>query len=129
MILGPAKAGMILEGAAGVSLATAGAGASEVPSKSPIWSATPSKSSVENAFGHWQKHGAEFPEFLNAKQYVEGAQDFMKNPPPGTLTKIRPNGDALFYHPPTNTFGVQGANGAPRTMFRPHGGVEYWNQQ
>ena len=98
-------------------------------SKTPIWSSTSNKTSVENAFGHWQKHGAEFPEFQNAKQYVEGAQSFINNSPAGTLTKVRPNGDTLFYNPATNTFGVQGANGAPRTIFKPSGGMNYWNKQ
>jgi hypothetical protein len=124
----------VLATAVGIKAAFGGAGIPKAPSgasgKTPIWSSTPNKSSVENAFGHWQKHGAEFPEFQNAKQYVEGAQNFVNNPPAGTLTKIRPeNGDKLFYNPATNTFGVQGANGAPRTMFRPGGGINYWNTQ
>ncbi|HEX3627414.1 MAG TPA: toxin TcdB middle/N-terminal domain-containing protein [Verrucomicrobiae bacterium] len=94
-----------------------------------IWSSTKARSAVENAFAHWEKHRAEFPEFQNAKQYVEGAKDFFKTPPPGTLTKIRSNGDKLFYNPASNTFGVQAANGAPRTMFRPSDGMNYWNKQ
>ena len=53
----------------------------------------------------------------------------MKNPPKGTLTKTRPNGGVLFYDPKTNTFGVQNASGAPKTMFRPSDGIEYWNKQ
>ncbi len=112
-------------GAAGIPF-----GSNVARTRTPIWSQTANKSSAENAFGHWQKHGAEFPEFQNSKQYVEGAQDFMGNPPAGTLTKSRPaTGDTLFYHPPTNTFAVQAANGAPRTMFRPGGGMGYWNSQ
>jgi filamentous hemagglutinin len=83
-------------------------------------------SSVKNAFGHWKKHGAEFPEFLNAKQYVEGAKNFMHNSPAGTLMKTRANGDILKYHPGTNTFGVMDASGVPRTMFRPTEGLKYW---
>jgi len=94
-----------------------------------VWSSTKGKSAVENAFGHWKKHGSEFPEFQNAKQYVEGANRFVTNPPTGTLTKTRPNGDRLFYHPGSNTFAVCGADGAPRTMFRPEAGMNYWNGQ
>jgi pyocin large subunit-like protein len=97
--------------------------------KTPLWTSTKSKSAVENAFGHWQKHGAEFPEFQNAKQYVEGAKDFFNKPPSETLTTTRPNGDTLFYNPANNTFGVQAADGAPRTMFRPTDGINYWNKQ
>ncbi|QZP08489.1 hypothetical protein [Caenibius sp. WL] len=95
----------------------------------PIWSQTAKKSSVENAFGHWQKHGSEFPEFVNSKQYVEGAKRFFDTPPVGTLTKTRPNGDRIFYNPNTNTFGVQAPDGAPRTMFKPRNGPDYWSKQ
>jgi hypothetical protein len=91
-----------------------------------IWSSTSKLSSVKNAFGHWTKHSAEFPEFLNAKQYVEGAKYFLHNSPAGTLMKIRPNGDILKYHSGTNTFGVMDATGVPRTMFRPTDGMKYW---
>jgi pyocin large subunit-like protein len=37
--------------------------------KTPLWTSTESKSAVENAFEHWKKHGAEFPEFQNSNQY------------------------------------------------------------
>ncbi|MEB5403826.1 DUF637 domain-containing protein, partial [Pseudomonas aeruginosa] len=97
--------------------------------KNALWTSTKSKSAIENAFGHWQKHKGEFPEFKNAKQYVEGTQNFLSSPPPGTLTKTRPNGDTLLFDPKTNTFGVKDANGAPRTMFRPQDGINYWNRQ
>jgi len=82
---------------------------------------------VKNALGHWNKHGGEFPEYQNAKQYVEGAQDFIDNPPPGTLTQVRPNGDNLLYNPNTNTFASATSNGVPKTMFRPWNGINYWN--
>lgn len=91
-----------------------------------IWSSTSKLSSVKNAFGHWKKHAAEFPEFVNAKQYVEGAKNFLNNSPAGTLMKTRANGDILKYHPGTNTFGVMDATGVPRTMFRPTDGMKYW---
>jgi len=45
------------------------------------------------------------------------------------LTKTRPNGDTLYYDPSTNTFAVQNANGAPKTMFKPAAGMAYWNKQ
>lgn len=102
--------------------------AKNAPTK-PIWSSTKSKSSVENAFEHWKNHGAEFPEFQNSKQYVEGAKNFMNNPPGGTLFKTRANGDQLFYNPESNIFGVQNVDGAPRTLFRPDAGLEYWERQ
>jgi len=91
-----------------------------------LWTSTNKMSSIKNAFGHWKKHGAEFPEFLNAKQYVKGAWKFMHKSPSGTLIKTRANGDILKYHPKTNTFGVMNASGVPRTIFRPTDGMKYW---
>jgi len=110
---------------------TGGTGAA----KGPIWSSTKTLSSVENAFGHWKKHKAEFPEFANVKQYVEGAHAFTSNPPIGTLAKTS-GGRTVMYHEASNTFAVRGADGAPRTMFRPdpakHGyktNLEYFHAQ
>lgn len=121
-----AKGTSVLGLAAGFILPGGGYGTA---AKTPLWTSTKGKTSVENAFGHWQKHGAEFPEFQNAKQYVEGTKSFFSNPPAGTLTKTRPNGDTLFYNQGSNTFGVQAADGAPRTLFRPSDGLNYWNKQ
>lgn len=94
-----------------------------------LWSSTKNKSAVENAFGHFKKHKSEFPEFQNAKQYAEGTKKFLNNPPKGTLTKTNSRGDTLRYDPNTNTFGVLSKDGAPRTMFRPKDGIDYWNEQ
>lgn len=84
---------------------------------------------IENAYGHFVKHGKEFPEFQNALQYAKAAREFAANPPAGVLTKIRANGDRLFYDPATNTFLSQRVDGALRTMFRPTNGMGYWNLQ
>jgi RHS repeat-associated protein len=93
-----------------------------------LWSKTKKMSSVQNAYGHFKKHGAEFPEFYNAKQYVEGTISFLHNSPSGTLMKVR-GGDILKYHPATNTFGVITSEGVPKTMFRPDDGMDYWLKQ
>ena len=74
------------------------------------------------------KAWSRIPEFQNAKQYVEGTKNFFSSPPAGTLTKTRPNGDTLFYNQGNNTFGVQAADGAPRTMFRPSDGIKLLEQ-
>ena len=84
----------------------------------PIWSATNTKTSVQNAFGHWKIHGKEFPELLNSKQYVEYAHSMIKNTS-GRLTKIRPNGEIVCYQPTITIFSVFNKNGAPKTMFKP----------
>ena len=85
--------------------------------------------STQNAEEHWRKHGANFPEFHGAKEYERGALDFIRNPPPGTLTERHSNGDTLFYNPSTNTFAVEDGNGKPRTFFRPGSGRAYWERQ
>lgn len=117
-----AAAGMLPVGKVGKAAKVAEEGTS-------IWSKTKASSAVENAFSHWKKHGKEFSEFQNAKQYVEGAKDFLHNSPSGTLTKVRSNGDILKYNPKSNTFGVMDATGAPRTMFKPTDGLKYWKKQ
>ncbi|RON01519.1 adhesin [Pseudomonas brassicacearum] len=122
LIAGKASSG--LKGTGGTSAINGGSVGSN-----PIWSSTSNKSAVENAFGHWDKHKGEFPELQNSKQYVEQAKDFLINSPGGTLTKTNSRGDTLKYDPNTNTFGVLGQDGAPRTMFRPKDGINYWNRQ
>ena len=61
-----------------------------------IWTETKKKDPVENAFGHWEKHKTEFPEYQNSKQYVEATHSFVNNPPPGTLVKVRSNGETVL---------------------------------
>lgn len=94
-----------------------------------IWTSTKTSTSIQNAFTHWKKHAKDFPEFLNAKQYVEGARNFLQKSPTGTLTKVRANGDILKYHPKTNRFAVMNSQGIPRTMFKPKDGMKYWQKQ
>jgi filamentous hemagglutinin len=88
------------------------------------------------ASGAWDKHMAEFPQYQNALQYVQGAQSFVSDPPSGTLSIARSNGDTVLYDPATNTLAVKGANGVPKTMFKPdpaqHGyptNMDYFNAQ
>jgi filamentous hemagglutinin len=101
-----------------------------------IWSETKKKDPVSNAYDHWVKHKSEFPEYQNSKQYVEAAHSFVSNPPSGTLTKVRSNGETVYYNPSTNTFAVKRVDGVPRTMFKPdpsdHGyktNLDYFNAQ
>ena len=101
-----------------------------------IWTETNKKDPVENAYSHWDKHKLEFPEFQNAKQYVDATHNFVNNPPAGTLVITRKNGDTVFYNPSSNIFAVKNADGTPKTMFKPnpaeHGyktNLEYFNAQ
>ncbi|WP_170565662.1 RHS repeat-associated core domain-containing protein [Ruegeria atlantica] len=98
-------------------------------SRSPIWSGTKTKTPAQNAQAHYQKHKLEFPEYSNAAQYTQAARSFVSNPPKGTQSKVRPNGDTMYYNPNTNTFAVATPSGAPRTMFRPSAGRSYWENQ
>jgi pyocin large subunit-like protein len=100
------------------------------------WSATRRKPSVENAFGHWQKHKSEFPNLNNAKEYVEAATKFLRSADPNVLTRTRPNGDVIRFNPATDEFGVMDPSGVPRTYFKPdpasHGyptNMDYFNAQ
>ena len=90
----------------------------KIAKKTSIWTATKRSSSVENAYSHYKAHGNEFGS-QNALKYVKSAEEFMKRPPSGSLSKTRSNGDVLRYHPETNTFGVMDKDGSIRTMFKP----------
>jgi pyocin large subunit-like protein len=92
----------------------------------PIWTSTRKKSSVKNAFGHWKDHGNEFPEFVNAKQYVEHAHNFFSGSREHLLKKVRPNGEVLLYDIRSNTFGAFKPDGVPKTVFKPKEGITYW---
>ena len=106
------------------------------PSVGAIWNATKKQTRVQNAFGHWKKHGAEFPHLHNAKEYVEDAWNFLLKSPAGTLRKSRANGEIVLFDPATDTFAVYLPNGTPKTMFKPdpskHGyacNLDYFNAQ
>jgi hypothetical protein len=94
-----------------------------------LWTKGHQKNGIENAFKHWKDHHRDFPELKSAKEYVEKAKGFFNDPPLGTLKKKRGNGDTLFYHKETNTFGVVDKNGTPRTFYKPKRGENYWNNQ
>ena len=106
---------LLLNGLGGIHAKVGGAG----NTASSIWTSKSNKSGVENAYGHWKKHRSDFPEYINSKQYVEGARKFLNSPPPGTMKKIRANGDVILYNPKTNTFGIKTSDGTPKTMFKP----------
>lgn len=94
-----------------------------------IWSATSRTSAKENALRHFLSHHGEFPDVRDIKDYIEKANRFLNDPPSGTLTKKRANGDVLRYDPGSNTFGVMDKNGHPRTLFKPDQGIKYWEKQ
>ena len=115
--------GQLAEVTVFVAGAVAGRGAGS------IWTSRKNLTRVQNAFGHWKRHKKDFPNLQNAKQYVDATHDFVKNPPLGTLTKVRPNGETVLYNPGTNTFAVKTADGTPKTMFKPVNGINYFSAQ
>ena len=115
IILGAKAVGGVFKG--GVSLASLfgfGKGKYETP--------------AENIFQHWKKQKAEFPEYKNAQQYGEAANKFAESPSKDVLMKQRSNGDVLLYDQKSNTFIVKALNGI-KTMFKPKGGMNYWEKQ
>ena len=94
----------------------------------PLWSKNRKYSASENAHYHFDKHAAEFG-ITTYETWVAQVHGFIHNPPAGTETLRRPNGDVLLYDPRGNVFAVMTRDGAPRTMFRPDNGAAYWRKQ
>ena len=85
-----------------------------------FWTSGKVRDSLVNAFVHFRRHRAEFPEYQNVLSYVLGTHRFLKNPSADSLTKICYNGDKVIYDPNLEIMAVETANGTPRTMFKPH---------
>ena len=81
-----------------------------------IWSG--GRHAAENAAEHFAKHGREFP-FSTEAAYVEAAQNFVRQPPPGTLMTVQDDGDTVYYNPELNFFAVTSPQKNIRTFFRP----------
>lgn len=76
----------------------------------------------------YERNGADFGA-RSPEEFLERITAFTTNPPSGTETVSRPNGDTLMYQASTNTFAVVARNGTPRTMFKPDDGAAYWAEQ
>jgi pyocin large subunit-like protein len=73
-----------------------------------------------NAYDHFRRHGADFPDVYNATQYVKKATDFLHNPPPTMLPFTRKsNVDIVRYDPVTDYFATMMADGTPMTFYVP----------
>ena len=94
----------------------------------PLWTSNRKFSSEENARSHFQRDGADF-DAKTMEDYVAKAHAFTAKPPKGALKIDRPNGDVLIYEEKSNTFAVVAKSGAPRTMFKPRDGKDYWLRQ
>ena len=76
----------------------------------------------------YERNGAAFGA-RSADDYLAKVRAFTVSPPRDAETVKRPNGDTLIYQASTNTFAVVARNGAPRTMFKPTTGADYWAEQ
>ena len=94
----------------------------------PVWSSTRRYTAEENAQRAFARNGEAFGA-ADVDAYVRQAHAFISDPPAGTETARRRNGDTIFYHAASNTFAVATADGAPRTMFKPDDGAAYWAEQ
>lgn len=94
----------------------------------PLWSSTRRLSAEENARRAFERNG-EGVGARSVEAYVEAAHRFVRTPPKGTLSMTRENGDTLLYSPERNLFAVVTRDGAPRTLFRPEEGADYWRKQ
>ena len=94
----------------------------------PIWAANRKHTAQENADYQFGKNGHDFNAATEA-DYVQQAHAFIDTPPAGVQRVQRSNGDSLLYDPKTNTFAVATSAGAPRTLFKPHDGANYWREQ
>jgi pyocin large subunit-like protein len=121
-----AEAGTPAADAAGVE-AAAEAAAPKVDGK-PMWSSNRSQTAEENAKEAFDRNGEAFGA-ATLDAFVEKAHAFTSNPPKGAESFKRANGDTLIYDAKSNTFAVVTRDGAPRTMFKPDNGADYWAQQ
>lgn len=92
------------------------------------WTSNSRNTADQNIQRLFERNGAAFSA-ASADDYVAQAHAFIADPPPGTETLRRANGDTLFYQASTNTFLVATADGVPRTMFKPDEGAAYWDEQ
>ena len=94
----------------------------------PIWAASKRYAAQEGAQRAFERNGEAF-DARSLDQFVLKAHAFVGHPPKGTQTITRKNGDTLFYDPKGNVFAVADKAGAPRTMFKPDDGADYWQKQ
>jgi pyocin large subunit-like protein len=94
----------------------------------PMWSASRKYSAEENAQRSFERNGKDF-DARDVDAFVRKAHAFVAHPPTGALTLTRANGDTLIYDPKGNVFAVANKAGAPRTLFKPDDGMDYWQEQ
>lgn len=94
----------------------------------PMWAANRTRTAEENAQRGFERFGEAFGA-RTVDDYVKKTHAFVAKPPAGSQTLKRANGDTLIYDPAGNVFAVVTRAGAPRTMFKPDDGADYWRKQ
>lgn len=120
---GPGSAASAADGGTDAS-----ATASEAERGRSVWSEARNRTPEEGAQRAFERNGEDFGA-ATVEAYIEQAHAFIADPPAGTETIRRRNGDTLYYHAASNTFAVATRDGAPRTLFRPDEGAAYWAEQ
>lgn len=88
---------------------------------------SPSPAKFDNAISlvaHFLKRKDEF-NYSTLTEYLAGARRVVGGGA-GIDTKVRANGDTLFYEQTTNEFAVLTSQNVIRTYFRPVNGTKYW---
>ncbi len=67
--------------------------------------------------------------YESVNDYLEGARNFLQNPPSGIEYFKDSSGWYYQYDPATNTFGIINPYGGVSTYFKPDTGLAYWLEQ
>jgi pyocin large subunit-like protein len=94
----------------------------------PMWTANKRHTAEENAQYAFQRDGEAFGA-TDIDDFVAKAHAFTSHPPAGIQKISRSNGDVELYDAKTNVFAVVSKEGAPRTMFKPDTGADYWAKE
>jgi pyocin large subunit-like protein len=94
----------------------------------PFWAANRTRTAEENAQRAFERNGEAFGA-ASVEAYVATAHRFVSDPPKGSESLKRANGDTLIYDPAGNIFAVVSKAGAPRALFKPDDGPAYWDVQ
>jgi pyocin large subunit-like protein len=94
----------------------------------PLWTANKRHTAEENAQYAFGRNGEAFGA-KDLDDFVAKAHAFVNHPPAGVEKISRSNGDTELYDAKTNVFAVVSKDGAPRTIFKPDNGPDYWAKE
>lgn len=94
----------------------------------PLWTANKRHTAEENAQYAFERNGEAFGA-KDLDDFVAKAHAFVNHPPAGVEKISRANGDTELYDAKTNVFAVVSKEGAPRTIFKPDNGPDYWAKE